>query len=115
MASPPRNTEFAKQVGKRLALLIEESGVTQTETSFDLRVQTPVLSRWCAGVNLPSTESIVRIAEHFGVSADWILGLSTERTRAVVRSRTAFEIVEMTDELAANPPRPRERSNRRRS
>jgi len=115
VAHPPLNAELAQHIGHRIAQLIGESGKTQSETSYDLRVPPAMLSRWSSGASIPSVENLIRIAEHFGVSADWILGLSTERTRAVVRLRTAAEIVEMTDELAANPPPPRERSNRRRS
>lgn len=115
MARPPRNTTLSIALGQRITQLIEESGKTQADTSFDLRLSAPMLSRWCSGAQVPSVENLIRIAEYFNASADWLLGLSSQRSRVVVRSRTAAEIVAMTDELAANPPRPRERSNRRRS
>ena len=109
VAHPPLNAELAQHIGHRIAQLIGESGKTQSETSYDLRVPPAMLSRWSSGATIPSVENLIRIAEHFGVSADWILGLSGSRRPALVRSRTADEIVDMTDELIANPP-PRQAS-----
>ena len=115
MAHPPLNAELAQHIGHRIAQLIAESGKTQSETSYDLRVPPAMLSRWSNGASISSVENLIRIAEHFGVSADWLLGLSDERRPAPLRARTADEIVAMTDELASNPPPPRGRSTRQRS
>ena len=102
MARPPRNTALSNLIGQRLAVLIAESGKSQTETSYDLRVPAAMISRWSSGAQVPSVESVIRICDHFGVSSDWLLGLSTERHHGRVVSRTAAEIVDMTDQLEAN-------------
>jgi transcriptional regulator with XRE-family HTH domain len=115
VAHPPLNAQLAQHIGHRIAQLISESGKTQSETSYDLRVPPAMLSRWSSGASIPSVENLIRIAEHFGVSADWLLGLSGTRHHVAVRARTVDEIVAMSDELISNPPPPRERSNRRRS
>ena len=115
MARPPRNTSLSISLGQRIAQLIDESGKTQADVSFDLRLSAPMLSRWCSGAQVPSVENLIRIAEHFNASADWLLGLSGTRLHAPARARTVDEIVAMTDELAANPPPPRGRSTRQRS
>jgi transcriptional regulator with XRE-family HTH domain len=109
---------IAAMIGKRIDTLVRESGLSQSETSYDLRVPAPVLSRWRHGVHTPSAEHLVNLCRHYGVSADWLLGLTDERGASVglpVRARTAEEIVLMADELLDHPPQPRRSTSRKRS
>lgn len=41
------------------------------------------LSRYLQGVREPELKYVVRLARYFGVSVDWLLGLSNDRYEAV--------------------------------
>lgn len=98
----------------RFVELLRERGMTQQDASYALRLSPAVINRYVKEKHAPSAATIVLIARHFSVSADWLLGLADERRPAPPRARTADEIVAMTDELVANPPRRRASENPRR-
>lgn len=101
-------------IAERLQQLMSERGLSQQRLSYELEVGPSVINRWANGRNAMSASSIITICTYFNVSADWLLGLSDERRPAPTRTRTAEEIVAMTDELIANPPPPRSTRTRRR-
>lgn len=63
----------------RIRQLREERQMPQKQLSVDLGVSQPTVSDWESGRKVPSAKSTVRLAEYFGVSVDYLLGLDTEK------------------------------------
>lgn len=65
---------------------------SQTEFSAKIGVKQTSYSSWERGVKDPAAQTLARIASTFGVSADWLLGLSDVRGQAqsTVRAAKAF-------------------------
>nr|DAE73071.1 MAG TPA: hypothetical protein [Caudoviricetes sp.] len=68
---------------KNLRDLIESRGLYAKDIAAEINVSTPTLSRYLQGVREPELKYVVRLARYFGVSVDWLLGLSNDRYEAV--------------------------------
>ena len=99
----------------RIRELLDERSMTPQDLSYETRINAGVISRWLRGAVMPNARSIITICTYFGVSSDWLLGLSTERHHGRLVSRTAAEIVDMTDQLEANERQRQASRNRRQS
>ena len=64
----------------RLRTLIDESGITVRSLAKDLNVSVGVLSDWQNGNKTPRGDSIMKLTEYFGVTADYLLGLTDAST-----------------------------------
>ncbi len=53
--------------------------IALTAAAKELGVSQPTLSNWESGRKEPSIESLIRMAQFYNVSADFLLGLSTDR------------------------------------
>ena len=62
---------------KNLRDLIESRGLYAKDIAAEINVSTPTLSRYLQGVREPE------LTRYFGVSVDWLLGLSNDRYEAV--------------------------------
>lgn len=60
----------------RFRRLVGESWGTQATLAEDLFVSRQEVNQWMSGKTVPSIWNLCRIADHFGVSADWLLGRS---------------------------------------
>lgn len=60
----------------RLRMLIDAKGITVRSLAKDLNVSVGVLSDWQNGNKTPRGDSIMKLAEYFGVTADYLLGLT---------------------------------------
>ncbi len=58
----------------RLKELREEKGLTQTELSKKTSIKQQNISRWEKGDNSPNVDDIVKLADFFQVSTDYLLG-----------------------------------------
>lgn len=67
---------------RNLRMLIDSYGYTMTELSRELDMNTTSISRYFIDRN-PDIVSIWRIADHFDVSIDWLIGRSTSRYEAL--------------------------------
>lgn len=65
----------------RLKKLMEERGVSQKTLALELDIPQPVISRWTTGQRSPSKQNVIRLADYFGVNADYLLGLTDDSTR----------------------------------
>ena len=63
----------------RLKLLREEKGLFQKDIATLLNVSIPAVNQYESGKRDMSTETVVKLAEYFGVSTDYLLGKSNIR------------------------------------
>lgn len=61
---------------KRFNQVIEESGLTGVEISELLQIHPPTLVKYKTGKSLMSMYTLYNFCKTFGVSADWLMGLS---------------------------------------
>ena len=80
-----------EQVGERITVLREARGLSQRDLSDELAklglvVRRETITHWENGTRDLKTEYLTKLSEFFGVSADWLLGLTDapERTPAAV-------------------------------
>lgn len=64
---------------QRLSELMESHGYTMRQLSDDLGITAATLSRYLAGIRTPDLIYVVRIAAHFKVTVDWLIGLDDEK------------------------------------
>ncbi|MDR1093708.1 MAG: helix-turn-helix domain-containing protein [Clostridiales bacterium] len=63
-------------VGERLKELRAEKGIGQNKLARDLDLSNASISYWENGLQEPGAAALFKLARYFGVSADYILGLS---------------------------------------
>lgn len=64
---------------ERLRALRKEKGETQVQVAEALGIASRHYQKFEAGANLPSFENLWALADHFGVSMDYLAGRSEER------------------------------------
>ena len=62
-------------LAKKIKTLREEQGMTQTELAKRLNITRSSVNAWEQGISTPSTQFVVELAELFGVSTDYLLGM----------------------------------------
>lgn len=62
----------------RIKECLERIGQTQKWLAVTMGVKQPSVHDWITGKNKPSTENLKRLSELFGVSSDYLLGISDE-------------------------------------
>lgn len=61
------------QVGDRLRVAIEALGVTQIEVARSIGISGSRLHNWIRGVHYPDPLEIVKLAQRWNITADWLL------------------------------------------
>ena len=80
MAKEGKTDRFHDKFPTRLRGLIEEKGVTQVTLASLLGISRQSFSAYCDGSTQPNIENTIKIANFFGVSVDYLFGLSDIRT-----------------------------------
>ena len=60
----------------KVKMLMDKNGLTSKEVAAIAGVVPSAITKWKAGASI-RTDALQRIAVHFGVSSDWLLGSST--------------------------------------
>lgn len=63
----------------RLRQLMESRGLNNKALADEVNITTAALSRYLTGHRTPDLKYVVKLAEYFGVSVDWILGINGDR------------------------------------
>lgn len=63
---------------QRFQSLIDSRGLNLGRLSDELGIGVPTLSRYLTGVRTPDLAYVVRMANYFDVSVDWLLGLDRD-------------------------------------
>lgn len=74
------NYDYNSVFPLRLRQLCEKHGTTQQNIAEICGTQRQTVSGWMNGQNRPDILSLVKIAEHFNVSTDYLLGLTDYKT-----------------------------------
>ena len=74
------NSEISKVIGKRINTLLANRFKRQKDLATALGVNDNTISYFVSGKRMPNTEQIIKISDFFGVSADYLLGLSDTPT-----------------------------------
>ncbi|MGF7032818.1 transcriptional regulator with XRE-family HTH domain [Paenibacillus mucilaginosus] len=87
------------RIGDKIALLREKHGLTQEDLSRKLEISRASLSHYEKNRREPDYETIVRIADHFKVSIDYLMG-RTEDPHSVLdpEVRDFVDSLELSDE-----------------
>jgi len=64
---------------ERVRELRKEKGETQVQVAVAIGVKEQHYQRFEGGVNLPNIENAWKLADHFGVSIDYLVGRTDER------------------------------------
>lgn len=67
----------------RIRKLREEKKITQVRLSIELEISQEMISAYESGKSYPSVKSLIKLRDIFGVSIDYILGLTEERTEPI--------------------------------
>lgn len=60
---------------ERLKELRTEKGLSQAQLSKDIDFSQSAIAYWETGERTPNAQAIIALAQYFGVSADYLLGL----------------------------------------
>ena len=65
---------------ERLKDLRKQAGLTQVDVAEKLGISQPAYASWERGVKKPTQENLVKIAQILGVSVDYLVGNSEEKS-----------------------------------
>ena len=70
-------------VADRIKTLREQKKLTQSELAKQLGITRSGVNAWEMGISVPSTQYVVELANIFGVSTDFLLGVASSATISV--------------------------------
>ena len=82
-----------------LSLLRQEKGISQRAAAKDLGISQALLSHYENGAREPGLDFVVRVCDYYGVTADFLLGRTSEPTNEKLR-RAAEELAASLRSLA---------------
>ena len=86
----------------RLKCLREQHGYSQKYVAISVGVAPSIVSRWESGLKTPSRESIIRLAELYGISVDYLLDRSDNESRLSLDSLSLIEKQLLSDYRSLN-------------
>lgn len=60
--------------------LLKKHGISKTKLSNDLKIGKNQIKYWEKTGIMPNGDTLVKLADYFGVSTDYLLGITDERT-----------------------------------
>ena len=76
----------------RLRSLREERKINQQKVAMDLQISQASISKYEVGSAEPDIRTIIKLAQYFGVSADYLLGISEIKKPLTKSDLTDMEI-----------------------
>lgn len=67
-------------IADKIKMLRENTGMTQADVARKLSVTRSSVNAWELGISVPSTALLVELAQLFGVSTDYLLGIDSTST-----------------------------------
>lgn len=88
-----------KHTGTKIAKLRRSSGMTQEELGRHLSVSAQAVSKWENGDSLPDLPLIVKLANLYDCSTDYLLGREGGLTSLIPQIRETFHQMEWTERI----------------
>lgn len=88
-------------IGRRISGLLSERGLPQKDLAVAVGVHVNVVSYWCRSVRIPNIDQIVDVAKFFGVTTDYLLGL-TDVSAPDMDMQALCDMTGLTADAAAN-------------
>jgi len=76
---------MTEDFGRLITLLRKEKGISQKDAAAQLNISQALLSHYEKGIRECGLDFVVRAARFYGVSADYLLGISPNKTGAVLK------------------------------
>lgn len=91
--------------GEIIRQLRQARGIRQEELGRQLGVSKQSISNWENGNIMPSIEMLMRLADHFSVSTDYLLGRTGQKTLDItgLTEEQATHLRLLADDLRAAP------------
>ena len=64
-----------KEFAERLKMLRQELNLTQNQLAEETKISRSVISEWESGLKIPKLDSLIKLAEFFKCSIDYLAGL----------------------------------------
>ena len=77
----------------KLAMLRKEHGYTQEQLSDFLNLTRSAISNYELGLNEPSLDTMVAIADLYGASLDWLMGRTNLRYNFNLENKENLEVI----------------------
>lgn len=90
---------MASDFSRTLALLRREKKISQRTAAGDLQVSQALLSHYENGLREPGLSFVVRAADYYGVSCDYLLGRSMSRDGSAVSAEHIPDVSEEKDNV----------------
>ena len=87
----------------RIRELRKSKGITQIRLSIELGVTQETISAYENGRHYPTVENLIKMSEIFGVSCDYILGISDVKTIAASGEYSPEEIILVSEYRSSTP------------
>ena len=65
---------------ERFKILLEKSGVTAYKVAKETNISQGLMREYQKGIKTPSSQNIIKIADYFGCSIDYLLGRTDSPT-----------------------------------
>ena len=72
------------KIGEKIKILRKQQGITQEKLAAYLNITSQAVSKWENETALPDLTLIPAIANLFGVSTDYLLGVDTDENEEVI-------------------------------
>ena len=76
-----KQKEIMKEIGAKLVQLRKEAGLTQQEVANQLGVTKGTVANYEQGIRCPSNDALVKLADVFHVTVNYLLGLENEQNK----------------------------------
>lgn len=93
------SNKYAQHARKTVKRLLESSGETQAEFAAQIGVAPSLVSMWLSGTkeSMINSKNLMKVANHFGVSADFLLGV--DHTTSQAESAETLNTIESRPKL----------------
>lgn len=88
---------------ERILDLIQSNNITAAKLTQEANLTNGLITQWKKGLQKPSTDALVKIADYFGVSLDYLLGRTEEKNANKKDDASSDVLSEYLEELRTRP------------